>query len=285
MIELVEEGNVNRISILVSLVIVAMSYMTGCSLIQHRYIEQGIAHNLTECIASLDHELSAEVIEQIRSGTEDDLIDYHFGLGMWIRNNFGLWGDSPLAGWFNRLGVFHPDDMSSIILTSYYRHVNGLPIGLSDQLEPYQGHWKSVSQREAGRALQLLLRIERESDDKGTQHFKAVMAFTNTGRDTIQMDFPECLGVHIWPTIINDQGETLQLRFRVRANCHGGSQTLGGGQTVDIPFPYLIDSCFQLKEGERYSMSVDYIGEIRCSDGSKRQYESALASNFVEIRP
>lgn len=51
----------------------------------------------------------------------------HFGFGMWIRNNWGLWRDSKLKHYFLDKGVGHPDDMSSIILTSYHRHLNNKP--------------------------------------------------------------------------------------------------------------------------------------------------------------
>jgi len=48
----------------------------------------------------------------------------HFSLGMWIRNNWGLWRNSKLKKYFLERGFQHPDDMSSFILTSYHRYLN-----------------------------------------------------------------------------------------------------------------------------------------------------------------
>jgi hypothetical protein len=61
-----------------------------------------------------------------------------------MRNNWGLWRGSRLSKYFNSLGIFHPDDMSGIILTGYCRQLNGLDIRLSDQIKQYQKYWKVV---------------------------------------------------------------------------------------------------------------------------------------------
>lgn len=80
------------------------------------------------------------------SGMSEDsfLGSTHFGLGRWIRNNWGLWkGDSKLCEWFKRQGIHHPDDMSGIILASYYRHKNDIPIKLEEQIQHYKDYWKN----------------------------------------------------------------------------------------------------------------------------------------------
>ena len=67
--------------------------------------------------------------------------DSHFGLGLWIRNNWGLWKGSRLSNFFIANGIFHPDDMSGIILTSYHRKLNGIEIQLEKQIKYYQEYW------------------------------------------------------------------------------------------------------------------------------------------------
>ena len=57
---------------------------------------------------------------------------YHFGLGMWMRNNWGLWaGTSPL---FRILRddycVRHVDGMSALILDQYWRRIQKKPLQL-----------------------------------------------------------------------------------------------------------------------------------------------------------
>ncbi len=98
--------------------------------------------DLASAIARLDALLSPEDIETLRGGTEEDMARYHHGLGTSLRNGWGLWGGSPLAVWFNDRGIHHPDDMSGIILTSYWRHLNDIPIDLESQIRPYQRYWQ-----------------------------------------------------------------------------------------------------------------------------------------------
>ena len=46
---------------------------------------------ITEAVNKLLSDLSIETKHQIRNSTDDGLINFHFGLGMGIRNDFGLW--------------------------------------------------------------------------------------------------------------------------------------------------------------------------------------------------
>jgi len=55
----------------------------------------------------------------------DDMIRYHLGLGMWMRNNWGLWGGSRLYKYFRDKGLSDPEDMSSIVLFYYYDWLTG----------------------------------------------------------------------------------------------------------------------------------------------------------------
>ncbi len=101
-----------------------------------------IPKDLDDCLAQLQKLLKPENIEKMKGGTEDDMIQYHMGLGMWMRNNWGLWGGSRLAKWFNAHGIKHPDDMSGVILDSYWRHLNKKRIKLDEQVKHYQDYWK-----------------------------------------------------------------------------------------------------------------------------------------------
>lgn len=88
-----------------------------------------IPEPLEECFVELKKLLSKEQLEEFKSTKEDDLVGYyHFGLGMWIRNNWGLWSDSPLVQYFKGIGIDHPDSMSEIILTWFHRYLNGRDI-------------------------------------------------------------------------------------------------------------------------------------------------------------
>lgn len=85
-----------------------------------------IPKDLGECFIELDKLLSEVDKKEMKAKAKrEDMIEYHFGLGMWLRNNWGLWGGSRLQKYFADKKVDHPDDMSSIILEYYYDWLNG----------------------------------------------------------------------------------------------------------------------------------------------------------------
>lgn len=78
--------------------------------------------------------LSAPDKQRIRAMRKDDLIQFHFGWGMSIRNAFGLWGGNAAlmrscAEW--RYGVgkgpdatfMHPDDASGVIIEAVWQRL------------------------------------------------------------------------------------------------------------------------------------------------------------------
>ena len=95
--------------------------------------------NLTECIQMLDHILKKEDKEKAKTLTEEEFfMESHFSLGMGIRNEWIRSGNPELMKFFLDEGVKHPDDMSAMILTSYYRHLLGKEIDLEGQISAYK---------------------------------------------------------------------------------------------------------------------------------------------------
>ncbi len=82
--------------------------------------------DLVEAIARLEAELTIEELARVRSADER-MTEFHFGLGMHLRNAWGLWSNDALSTWFVDRGVPHPDDMSEVILRSLWRDLHGLP--------------------------------------------------------------------------------------------------------------------------------------------------------------
>jgi hypothetical protein len=70
----------------------------------------------------------------------------HFGLGMWMRNNWGLWKGGTLAKYFNELGIYHPDDMSSIIMTSYEAKLRNMKYDLDEEIQDYRAYWEQMKE-------------------------------------------------------------------------------------------------------------------------------------------
>lgn len=102
-----------------------------------------IPKNLEDAILEIDKFYSDSLKTEIKKMEEGDFgAEYHFGTGLWIRNNWALWKGSRLSRYFNRKGIKHPDDMSGIILSSYHRKLTGKEIDLKGQISEYKEYWK-----------------------------------------------------------------------------------------------------------------------------------------------
>lgn len=77
---------------------------------------------------------------------EEALSSSHFNLGMSIRNLWGLWQeDSDLHKYFKeKYGIWHADDMSGIILTSFHRELNHKEWNVKKQVDFYKKYWKHM---------------------------------------------------------------------------------------------------------------------------------------------
>ena len=87
-----------------------------------------IPYKKKDAFAKLDALLSEVDKEKM---TNDDACEYHFSLGMWIRNNWIYEQDDEyvkrLAEMFgDDSPIFQPDDLSDRIIKSYQRHLRGM---------------------------------------------------------------------------------------------------------------------------------------------------------------
>lgn len=114
-------------------------------------------NTLEECFLELD---KFENINEFIELEESELALAHFGLGRWIRNNWNLWTANNLTIYFNSMSIFHADDMSSIIITSYHRLKNNKPIKLEEQVETYIEYWLSDKKRLLRQRKKKLLKIK-----------------------------------------------------------------------------------------------------------------------------
>jgi hypothetical protein len=93
----------------------------------------------------MDRILPDSIKQAMLIQTEDQFSSgMHMALGLWMRNNWGLWKGSRLSKYFTKKGINHPDDMSGIILYSYHRKKSGKEIKLEEQIIYYQNYWKVV---------------------------------------------------------------------------------------------------------------------------------------------
>jgi len=102
-----------------------------------------VPKNLDEAIEYLSVWLGKNSVYGL---TENEFAcQYHFGLAMQLRNEWGLWsGESELFKYFQSFGVWHPDDMTSIIFVSFYRDVMGRDRDLVGQTKQFQKYWEEA---------------------------------------------------------------------------------------------------------------------------------------------
>lgn len=108
--------------------------------------EYPIPSNLNECFEVLEDILSKSEEDKnwFKTSAEDDVLgSLHHSLGTWIRNNWGLWKqDTELYNTLKRMGLWHADDMSGVIITSYHRKINGKELNIKEQIQHYTDYWK-----------------------------------------------------------------------------------------------------------------------------------------------
>ena len=83
-----------------------------------------------EFFNELNEELTSEDIELIKNTEIDDLIMFHFSLGLWIRNNW-LWNQRPDCELVETMikmdsSLMYPDDMSYFLILAYHYYLNDL---------------------------------------------------------------------------------------------------------------------------------------------------------------
>ena len=86
---------------------------------------------LAGAFAFLDSALTPASRDSLRRWLPDSAIALHLTVGMWLRNEAGLWKGSAIAESLRAHGVHHPDDMSDVILRGYGLYLRGDSIDLT----------------------------------------------------------------------------------------------------------------------------------------------------------
>jgi hypothetical protein len=85
---------------------------------------------IAPAFALLDSVLSPAQKDTLRRMLPDSAGLYHFTLGLFLRNEGGLWKGGPVAESLLARGVKQPDNMFGIILAAYGLYLRGKPIDL-----------------------------------------------------------------------------------------------------------------------------------------------------------
>ncbi|MGC9524321.1 MAG: DUF6794 domain-containing protein [Limnospira sp.] len=119
--------------------------------------------DIEDAIAELDKALSDTVKTELKAA--NNLFDYHFTLGEWMRQNWGLWLGSRLAQHFHDMNVLNPDLMSIFLLRSYQEHLNRPPETVETLLHSLENKRLTPDNffRKVGEVAQKLVNCDRAS--------------------------------------------------------------------------------------------------------------------------
>jgi len=78
--------------------------------------------NIEEAVSIVMDSMSLDQKDELHQVSEDNLINLHFGFGMWVRNLLGHWVPPADEGQYPG----HPDDVSGIITKLIWRKLHDL---------------------------------------------------------------------------------------------------------------------------------------------------------------
>jgi len=88
--------------------------------------------DIQQAIACLDAHWSEKTKTEFAALAAGEVIRTHIGIGMWIRNNWGLWQGGALHDFFTGQNIKHPDDMSVLLLNAYWLRSHGCKADWND---------------------------------------------------------------------------------------------------------------------------------------------------------
>lgn len=129
--------NIKRLTV----ILIGLIIVTG--LVAHKQNKRYRPKNLDEAITQLDVVYTNKYKKEIFDMSESEYTTKsHYSTGLWIRYNWRLWQSKGLSKYFNDLGIYHPNDMTDIILRCYYRHLHHQAYELNKQIKHYQDRRK-----------------------------------------------------------------------------------------------------------------------------------------------
>jgi hypothetical protein len=209
-----------------------------------KYPNDYIPKNLDDALAYLDCVWKDK--DEFKNKSEKDAVaDAHFAGGQWIRNSWELSdGKNSLYKQFKSLGVTFPEDISTIILTSFHIRLNHKDVNLNGQILEYKEYKKRDE----------LLRSERNKLAKKLKAGDTVTVVfsrnaTKKGYDLAVMTYDASLDK---PTNCIIQGE-IKKKKKVKGSCilmieiidgtncdnsYYGDKSMNKGQTFSYNMTY-----------------------------------------------
>ena len=81
-----------------------------------------LKEEISKIFPTLELILGIKEMSEFKNTSKNDLYMYHFGLGLWIRNNL-LTEESKLYKLFIENNILNEDDMSSLVIKLFHEYV------------------------------------------------------------------------------------------------------------------------------------------------------------------
>ena len=179
-----------------------------------------IPKDLDDALNSLNKIYSDSLKIEITKLEEKDYVygNYRFGIGLWMRNNWQLWGGSRLSKFFRDNKIGHPESMSVVILESFYRSLKNEDIRFEEQVKEYVEWEEKAKADELEREKQEL----KEKNETFSEfnigdilEFNYNYEFASQSQEDKWMD-DTCLAKGI---LIEKDAENLKIKVKVIESC------------------------------------------------------------------
>lgn len=145
-----------------------------------------------ECLVEIRPRIGGDFWTEFIQTPADGLANYHFGLGLYLRNNV-LTPESELHRLFTLAGIGHKDDMSSAIMEQWHKALNGRrEAGRMGHEQIQKDAWKVTKMEETG--------IVRRIDELGriVLPIEVRKLFDLKDRDSVEI-FTDDGGIYLKP--------------------------------------------------------------------------------------
>ena len=90
--------------------------------------------NIDDAMMQLDEIANEESRAKVIGADEELVVErLNRGLGKWMISKWNFYEGSRLSHHLKQLGVSLPNDMSSFLIRTYYRQLNGLPLQIEER--------------------------------------------------------------------------------------------------------------------------------------------------------
>lgn len=94
-----------------------------------------IPFDLDDAFSELERLSDPKGLAEFKAAPEDSVRrKLHFGLGRWILINWGFEEGSRMSHYMKGRGVSIPDDMVEVIIITWHRKLNGLPVKFEEEV-------------------------------------------------------------------------------------------------------------------------------------------------------